>query len=120
MAALVIRYATTAARFGGSNRFICDNFRPGQILSYIKVRVGATLATPATFMVTGVLLCSMKGSTQFNSRPCPDCGEETGVVNLGGEPPREVCGRFGCDWDGITLRPDSPAREETDAGVIVE
>lgn len=34
---------------------------------------------------------------------CPDCGEETDVVKLGSEPAREICGRFGCDWDGQTL-----------------
>lgn len=43
----------------------------------------------------------MTPNTQtFESRPCPDCGEETGLVHLGTQPAREVCGRFGCDWDG--------------------
>lgn len=47
----------------------------------------------------------MKGNTQtFDARPCPDCGETTGFVKLGAEPAREVCGRFGCDFDGVTLQ----------------
>lgn len=39
----------------------------------------------------------------FTPRPCPDCGRKTGFVKLGEEPPREICGRFGCEWDGKTL-----------------
>jgi len=34
---------------------------------------------------------------------CPHCEATTSVVKLGSEPAREVCGRFGCEWDGITL-----------------
>lgn len=56
----------------------------------------------------------------FTPRPCPDCDEQTSLVNLGGEPPREICGRFGCDWDGITLRAPTPVREETSNGILVE
>jgi hypothetical protein len=41
---------------------------------------------------------------QFSSSACPDCGKQTGVVNLGTEPPREICGRFGCDWKGESLK----------------
>ena len=52
----------------------------------------------------GVQYISMEGSTTtFDSRDCPHCGESTGLVHLGGEPPREVCGRFGCDWEGVSL-----------------
>jgi len=43
-------------------------------------------------------------SVQFSSSACPDCGKSTGVVNLGTEPPREICGRFGCDWEGESLK----------------
>jgi hypothetical protein len=39
----------------------------------------------------------------FEPAPCPDCGGDTSLVNLGGEPPREVCMGLSCDWDGITL-----------------
>ena len=39
----------------------------------------------------------------FTPHDCPDCGEQTGLVHLGEEQPREICGRFGCDWDGRTL-----------------
>jgi ribosomal protein S27AE len=34
---------------------------------------------------------------------CPGCGASTGLVKLGSEPAREICGRFGCPWDGVTL-----------------
>lgn len=34
---------------------------------------------------------------------CPDCGEETSFVKLGDEPTREICGRFGCGWDGKSV-----------------
>lgn len=34
---------------------------------------------------------------------CPDCESKTSVVKLGAEPTREICGRFGCEWDGKTL-----------------
>jgi len=86
---------------------------PGAFLSYLNVGIGARLAESGGIKRVGVLYCSMKGSTQFNARPCPDCSEDTGLVHLGGQPPREVCGRFGCSWDGITLRPNQPVREET-------
>ena len=55
-------------------------------------------------MVSGVLYCSMKGITLSEDvRTCPDCGETTNTIKLGSEPAREVCGRFGCEWDGVTL-----------------
>jgi hypothetical protein len=51
---------------------------------------------------------------------CPDCGNETSTVKLGPEPAREICGRFGCEWDGVTLRENESAREETPDGVVIE
>ena len=47
----------------------------------------------------------MKASTtNFDTHnDCPDCDETTDVIKLGAEPAREVCGRFGCEWDGVTL-----------------
>lgn len=45
----------------------------------------------------------MTETVQFERRPCPECGEPTGLVHLGTEPPREICGRFGCDWGGENL-----------------
>lgn len=50
---------------------------------------------------------------------CPDCGEPTSIMKLGNEPPRRVCGRIGCDWDGITLRKPTPVCETTEAGAVV-
>lgn len=42
--------------------------------------------------------------TDFDTQDsCPDCGETTGVVALGGEGTREICGRFGCSWEGQSL-----------------
>jgi transcription elongation factor Elf1 len=42
--------------------------------------------------------------SQFSTaNNCPDCDSETSVVKLGAEPAREVCGKFGCSWDGETL-----------------
>lgn len=88
---------------------------------YIKVGVGDTRAGIGTANIRGVLYCSMKEATQtFDARPCPDCGEMTGLVHLGNESPREICGRFGCEWDGITLRKAEPVRVNTAEGVVVE
>jgi hypothetical protein len=55
-------------------------------------------------MIPGALYCSMKG-INFNNigRACPDCGKQTDAIKLGSEPAREVCGHFGCEWDGVTL-----------------
>jgi hypothetical protein len=39
----------------------------------------------------------------FTPAPCPECGEKTSLVNLGNEPPREVCVGLSCQWDGVTL-----------------
>jgi len=39
----------------------------------------------------------------FTSGNCPECGKSTALVNIVSEPPREVCGRFGCSWDGENL-----------------
>jgi glutaredoxin len=44
----------------------------------------------------------MKKQT-FTPRACPDCEQTTGFVKLGANPAREICGRFGCSWDGVTL-----------------
>jgi len=45
----------------------------------------------------------MKAEEAKTAHSCPECGESTSIVNLGNESPREVCGRFGCDWNGVTL-----------------
>jgi len=50
---------------------------------------------------------------------CPDCGKATSTIKLGSEPAREICGRFGCEWDGLTLRKPEPARHTNDSGVVV-
>jgi hypothetical protein len=39
----------------------------------------------------------------FTPRACPDCDQQTSLVHLGEGRPREVCGRFDCDWNGRTL-----------------
>jgi len=58
-------------------------------------------------------------ATNFDTQDsCPDCGETTSVVKLGSEPAREICGRFGCEWDGLTL--EGPARETNDGVVVIE
>jgi len=56
-------------------------------------------------MIPGALYCSMKASkTPFDTRnACSHCDRFTSVVKLGSEPAREVCGRFGCEWEGVTL-----------------
>jgi ribosomal protein S27AE len=42
---------------------------------------------------------------------CPDCGNETSIIKLGSEPARQICGRFGCEYDGETLtRAEAEAR----------
>jgi len=35
---------------------------------------------------------------------CPDCGKNTSTVSLGNENPRRICGRFGCSWNGETIK----------------
>lgn len=45
----------------------------------------------------------MNSVIEFVPRPCPDCSEPTSVVNIGSEDPREICGRFGCSWDGKNI-----------------
>jgi transcription elongation factor Elf1 len=44
-----------------------------------------------------------KTTTFDTTDSCPDCNKPTHVVKLGGEPAREICGRFGCSFDGHTL-----------------
>ncbi len=34
---------------------------------------------------------------------CPVCTGKTSVIKLGGEPAREICQSFTCDWSGNTL-----------------
>jgi len=34
---------------------------------------------------------------------CPDCGKNLSTVKLGPEPARQICGRFGCEYNGETL-----------------
>jgi len=42
-------------------------------------------------------------TTTFEPSNCPHCGDSTSLVHLGTEPPREICGRLGCSWDGENL-----------------
>ena len=66
------------------------------------------------------LYVSMKGIThQDVARSCPDCSEETSVVKLGESPPREICGRFGCSWNGVTLRKGDAVTHTNDDGIVV-
>lgn len=86
-------------------RYKYQKNRPGRFLPYIKVGVGDTLTGWGTPIIPGVLYCSMKAEmTDFDTcNVCPDCSADTAVVKLGAEPAREVCGRFGCSFDGVTL-----------------
>jgi hypothetical protein len=78
-----MRYAKTAARFGGSSRFIYDNFWPGAILSYIKVTV---IKKIDRLIGLPLLLCSMKEDEKSPDQRirestaegcvCPDCGHD--------------------------------------------
>jgi len=40
-------------------------------------------------------------SVQTQAGNCPDCGRDVHKIKLGPEPARIICGRFGCDWDGV-------------------
>ena len=37
----------------------------------------------------------------MNEATCPDCGGSADRIKLGSEPARLICGRLGCEWDGI-------------------
>jgi hypothetical protein len=35
---------------------------------------------------------------------CPNCEEQTTIVKLGNENPRQICPSIRCTWKGITLK----------------